>query len=243
MGAMFVFLACIVGVGCRRNPPPVAKPAPPAAAPQPYSSYFFSNALAYLRPLPSENPVDADHAKKVWFDLLPGMVKDAKSRELVQRLHGDLPVEFDVIDAKLAKDDIMKSPPPKGIPVAYRVADVIVEESKQKGGPKPLFARAMKFGQVIFIPDAATKSLPNLASAPEAMTSAFKELPPHEPVFLLMEDYVLRQIPGWIMVQDPFDAKPKLPATIEEQRKDLDRRIEAYATRAKTYFDAIRKRP
>lgn len=241
---------CVVGGiaagGCGKSSPPVgpaAPPAPASAAPQqPYSTYLFSNAKAHLRPLNSDAPVDAEKAKVIWRELLPGMVADEKSRELLRLLHGDLPADLVLIDAAQAEDqDAMAARPPQGVAVAFRVADKIVSEEKLKRGANPVPVRVVNYCQVVLIENAATKSAPNMASAMSGMTNVFKDLHPVEPLYLLMEDYVLRHAPGWILIRDVSDAEPELPASVEEQRRDLDLRIQAFAERAKTYYDSLRK--
>ena len=242
----------VVGVGasgCGKNPPPPpvppAAPVPAPAAPEPYRSFLGSNAMAHLRPLTSETKVDAEKAMAVWRELLPGMVADEKSQELLRKLHGDLPAELILIDPKQANieagwDPVWKAPPPDGAAVAFRVADSIVADQLLKIGSSKVPARAVNYCQVVLIENAATKSAPDMATAMSGMTNVFKDLPPVEPLFLLMEDYVLRHAPGWILIRGLSDEEPELPASVEEQRRDLDQRIRSFAERSKTYYDTLR---
>ena len=53
------------------------------------------------------------------------MAKDAKTRELLTRLHGGWPTELVVIDAEHTKDQAaFKAMPPEGVAVVLRVADL-----------------------------------------------------------------------------------------------------------------------
>src|SRR5262249_59717726 len=101
-----------------------------------------------------EAAVDADNAKEVWRDLFSGMAKDAKTRDLLRRLHGDLPVELVVLDAKQAEDQaVLMAPPPDGTAIALRVADVTQKEEKSKAGTVPV--RVIAYSRMILIKDAA----------------------------------------------------------------------------------------
>ena len=62
------------------------------------------------------------------------------------------------------------------------------------------------------------------------------------PLGLAMEDYVQRRAPGWAVIGGPFFEDEKLPASVEEQRRDLDKRIKEYEDHAKAFFGARRKR-
>jgi len=250
--AVFLLVVGVGAAGCRRNPPPptvpTASPAPAPAAPEPYHSFFFSNAFAHLRPLKPESKADAEKAMAVWRELLPGMVADEKSQELLRKLHGDLPAKLILlIDVKRPEDGeawatLWKAPPPDGLAVAFRVTDSIVADQLLKIGSPKVPARVVDYCQVVLIKDAATKSAStDVASATSGMMNVFKDLPPVEPLFLLMEDYVLRHAPGWILIRGLSDEEPELPASVEEQRRDLDQRIKSYAERGKTYYDTLRK--
>ena len=249
---VFLFVVGVGATGCGQAsaPPPVpAAPAPAAplapapAAPQPYHSYLFSNAKAHLRPLKLDSQVDVENAKTVWRELVPGIVADEKSQALMRQLHGDLPLDLILIDTKQAEDqDAMTARPPQGVAVAFRVADKIVAEERLKIGGGPVPVRVVNYCQVVWIENAATKSAPDLASAQSGIMNVFKDLHPVEPLYLVMEDYVLRHAPGWILIRDVSDVEHELPASVEEQRRDLDRRIGSFAERAKAYYDSLRKK-
>src|SRR5262245_53657746 len=139
VGPVLLLLAAGAGVaGCPRNQSPQPSP-PPSSAPeatQPYSTSFSASGWTFhLRRLKPDAPADADKAKEVWRDLFPGMARDAKTRELLRRLHADLPVELVVLDAKQADDHaVLMAPPPDGTAVAMRVADISHTEEKSKAG-------------------------------------------------------------------------------------------------------------
>jgi hypothetical protein len=189
-------------------------------------------------------PTDADKSKEVWRDLFPGMAKDAKTRELLTRLHGDWPAEFIVVDAKQAKDkSAFKAPPSDGIAVVLRVADINHKEVQTTAGPVPF--REIAFGHVVRIKDAVIAQLPLGKEEPR----------PGDALDLAIEDYVLRHAPGWVARQgtgpdtsfsddeqlrrSAEDAK--LPTDVEDQRRELDEKIKVYADRAKAYYGAMRK--
>jgi hypothetical protein len=65
---------------------------------------------------------------------------------------------------------------------------------------------------------------------------------PGGPLGLAMEDYVQRRAPGWAVIGGPFFEDEKLPASLEEQRRDLDKRIKEYEDHARTFFGARCKR-
>src|SRR5262245_55451098 len=231
---VLLVLAAGAGVaGCQRNQPP--SPAPEAT--QPYSTSFSASGWTFhLRHLKPDAPADADKAKEVWRDLFPGMAKDAKTRDLLRRLHADLPVEFVVLDAKQADDKaVLMAPPPDGAEVAMRVADISHKEEKSKAGTVPV--RVIAYSRVILIKDAAAPG--NLGALAEDMKD---EPSPGGPLGLAMEDYVQRHAPGWAMIGGPFFENEKLPASVEEQRRDLDKRIKDYEGHAKAFFGARRKR-
>ena len=76
-----------------------------------------------------------------------------------------------------------------------------------------------------------------------ALAESMKDEPsPGGPLGLAMEDYVQRRAPGWAVIGGPFFENEKLPASVEEQRKDFDQRIKGYADHAKAFFAARRKR-
>ena len=66
---------------------------------------------------------------------------------------------------------------------------------------------------------------------------------PGGPLNLAMEDYVLRHAPGWVVIGGPVFAAEgeKLPTSVEDQRRGLDRRIKDYADHAKAFYGARRK--
>src|SRR5262245_49089627 len=99
VGPVLLLLAAGAGVaGCQKNQPP-------QQATQPYSTSFSASGWTFhLRHLKPDAQADADKAREVWRDLFPGMAKDATTRDLLRRLHGDLPVELVVLDAKQAWD-------------------------------------------------------------------------------------------------------------------------------------------
>lgn len=246
MFCIFSLVAFVSATGCGKSAPPAAPAAPAPAAPkQPYHTYLFSNAKAHLRQFPADNPIDAEEAKAVWRNLLAGMVADEKSRDLLRRLHGGLPAEFVLIETGKAEDqEAMTARPGEGIVVAFRVADSVVSEEKlkpfdQTAGKVPV--RVVNYCQVVWLDDAATKSAPNMASAMSGLTNVFQELPPSEVLYLLMEDYIHRQAPGWILIRDVSDAEPELPGSLEEHRRALDKKIDSFADRAKAYYDTLRK--
>jgi hypothetical protein len=235
-----LLLAAAAGVaGCQRSQPPPPSPPPgPTPAAQPYSTSFAASGWTYhLRPLKPGAKADTDKAKEVWRDLFPGMAKDPKTLALLKHLHADLPVEFVVLDARRAEDNaVLLAPPPEGSVIAMRVADISQKEEKSKGGTVPV--RVVAYGRVVLIKGAAPPG--SLAALADNMKS---EPSPGGPLNLAMEDYVLRHAPGWVVIGGPVFAAEgeKLPTSVEDQRRGLDRRIKDYADHAKAFYGARRK--
>lgn len=230
------FLLLIVGVAaCQRNQPsqPSPSPNPAPVAIQPRENAFWVSGWTYhLRPLKADAPADSDNAKKLWPELFTGMAKDAKTRELLTRLHGGWPTEFIVVDAKQAADkDAFKAPPSEGTSIAMRVADIKLTEEKSKAGPIPV--REIAYARVIRIKGAT------VPSSLDQLAADSKEEPlAGGPLGLAMEDYILRHAPGWIVRGGPYFASEdeKLPASAEDHRRSLDRRLKEYEDRAKAFY-------
>jgi hypothetical protein len=167
------------------------------------------------------------------------MAKDPKTRDLLRRLHADLPVEFVVLDAKQAKDDAaLLAPPPEGHAIALRVADLGHEE--EKSGATAVLVRVIAYGHAVLLRDAQASTTPDTLGA---LAENWKKGPsPGGPLNLAMEDYVLRHAPGWTVIGGPFFKDEKLPHSVEEQRRELDRGIKDYADHAKAYYGALRER-
>ncbi len=70
-----------------------------------------------------------------------------------------------------------------------------------------------------------------------------QEPSPGEALGLAMEDYLFRHAPGWTVISGPIiQQNEPLPASVEDQRRDLDRRVKEYADHAKAFYSARRKR-
>ncbi len=245
--ARLVLLLLATGVmGCQRNQPPLP-PSSPSSTEGTQSredAFWVSGWTYYLRPIKSGAPTDADKGKEVWRDLFPGMAKDAKTRELLTRLHGGWPTELVVIDAEHTKDQAaFKAMPPEGVAVVLRVADLNRKDVKTNAGPVPF--REITYGRVIRIKDAVIAELP----------LGKKEPLPEEGLSLAIEDYVLRHAPGWVGrwgtgPGTSFDDdqrlghsadEAKLPVGVEDQRRELDQKIKNYTDNAVAYYGAPRK--
>jgi hypothetical protein len=164
------------------------------------------------------------------------MAKDEKTRDLLRRLHADLPVDLIVLDAKQAQDKaVLMAPPPDEAAVAMRVADISHKEEKSTAGT--IAVRVIAYSRLILIKGAAAPG--NLGALAENMKN---EPSPGGALNLAMEDYVLRHAPGWAVIGGPVFQDEKLPPSVEEQRRDLDRRIKDYEDHAKAFFGARRKR-
>ena len=161
------------------------------------------------------------------------MAGDQETLALLRRLHAGLPVEFVVLDAEQARDDaVLKAPPRDGYAVAMRVADVGHREEKL--GETTVPVRVVAYSHAVKITDGVG---PTTADSFAAFAEDMKRAPsPGEPLSLAMEDYTIRHAPGWAVVGGPVFRDEKLPARVEEQRQDLDRRIKECADRAKAYY-------
>jgi hypothetical protein len=153
-----LFLLAVGATACHRNQP---KPlSGTAKGEQSYDSTFSVQGWGfYLQPIKPSEKDGADKSKVVWRDLFAGMAKDAKTRELLTRLHGGWPAEIVVVDAKQATDlAVIKAPPPDGTAIILRVADLNHKEVNTKGGAVPF--REIAYGRVIRIKDAVVSELP-----------------------------------------------------------------------------------
>lgn len=243
-----VLLLLAVGTtACQREQPPQPPPSPGLASTGTLSrdsAFWVSGWGYYLRPTGAGKPTGADKSKEVWSDLFSGMSKDAKTRELLTRLHGGWPAELIVVDAKQAKDQsAFKAQPPDGVAVVLRVADLNLKEVKTIAGPVPF--REISYGLVIRIKDALIAELPLGKAEPL----------PEEALSLAIEDYVLRHAPGWVACRGTGPATSfaddeqlrrsaedaKLPPSVEDQRRELDQKIKDLANRSKDYYGAMRK--
>ena len=242
-----LFVVAVGATACQRNqpaqPPPSPSPAPTGTQSR-ESAFWVSGWGYYLRPIEAGKPTDADKSKAVWSNLFSGMSKDAKTRELLTRLHGGWPTELTVVDAKQAKDQsAFKAQPPDGVAVVLRVADLNLKEVKTRAGPVPF--REISYGLVIRIQDAVIAELPLGKAEPL----------PEEALSLAIEDYVLRHAPGWVARRGTGPATSfaddeqlrrsaedaKLPPSVEDQRRELDQKIVDLANRSKDYYGAMRK--
>jgi hypothetical protein len=172
------------------------------------------------------------------------MAKDPTTRELLTQLHGGWPAAIVVVDAKQTKDQaVFKAPPPDGVAVVLRVAELNLKEVKTIAGLVPF--REIAYGRVIRVKDAVIAELP----------LGNEEPTPGDALDLAVEDYVLRHAPGWVarrgtgpdtsfvddeqLRRSAEDAK--MPPGVEVQRRELDQKIKDYADRAKAYLGAVRK--
>lgn len=206
------------------------------------SSFWVAGWTFFLVPLSANPETSAEKATKAWRDLFAGMAKDAATQKLLTRLHGGWPAEFCVVNPKKAKDSAaFKTPPSAGMAIALRVADLDFKEVKTKRGLVPF--RQTAFGHVVDIHNAEVASLP----------IGKKEPMPGEALELVMEEYFSRIAPGWIVLKgtgpgtglrDDYDdqelrrvvEEAKLPASLADQRRDLERKIETYAAQASAFF-------
>jgi hypothetical protein len=239
---LLLLSACASVTGCPRTEPhPLSPPAsPPPEAAKPYSNSFGARGWTYhLRHLEPAAAADAGKAKELWSNLFPEMAKDPKTRDLLKHLHAGLPVELVVLDAEQAGNDaVLNAPPPEGSVVAMRVADISHEEEKSGASTVPV--RVIAYSRVILIKDAVASAVHDSLGA---LAEDWKNAPsPGEPLSLAMEDYTLRHAPGWAVIGGPIDKDEKVPSSVGEQRKDLDRRIKDYADHAKSYYGALRQR-
>jgi hypothetical protein len=241
IGSVLLLLAAGTGAaGCQgkpsSQPSPPANPSTPAAT-GPYSTSFSATGWTYhLRPIKPDARTDEDKARAVRKDLFPGMARDVKTRDLLKHLYADRPVEFRVLDAKQAEGKaLLTAPPPEGFAVAMRVGDIKQEEKPSKVGTVPI--RVIGYGRAILIKDKANPD------SFEALAENMKREPsPGESLGLAMEDYLLRHAPGWAIIGGPINENEKLPASVEEQRRDLDRRIKDHADHAAAFYGSRRKR-
>ena len=242
-----LFLLAVGITACKPSQPSPSSPSPgpePAGTQSRDDTFWVSGWTYYLRPIDQGTPTKPDKSQEVWRDLFSGMARDVKTRELLTRLHGGWPAEFVVIDAKQAKDpSAFKAPPQAGIAIVVRVADLNLKDVKTKFGATPF--REIAYSRVIRIKAAEIAELPLGKEEPE----------PEGALSLAIEDYVLRHAPGWVarwgtgpgtsfeddqrLARSADEAK--LPASVENQRRELDQKVKDYSDRARAYYGAMRK--
>jgi hypothetical protein len=208
------------------------------------SEFWVSDWGYCLRPIGTKSQVEVEKSQEVWNNLLPRMAKDAKTRELLTNLHGGWPTELIVLDAKQVKDLAdYKETPAVGIACVLRVADLQLKDLTTSAGK--LSFREIAFGHVVRIQDGIIGELPPRKEAPL----------PGDALDLAIEEYVLRQAPGWVArrVTGPdtnFDddqqlsnaanaGELQLPASVEDHRRELDQKIKNYAAQAKAYYGGM----
>jgi hypothetical protein len=226
---------CAGGIGCQGGRHPTPTPAGPSARGAPFSTSFSArNWIFHLRQLAPNSTDDEAKAAEVWSDLFAGMAEDAKTRHLLTQLHGGRPVELVVLPGEKAGDDaVLTAPPPDGYDFVMRLADL--GHTRQSGGD---LVRLIAYGHVILIKDSEAPVVSGL----EDVAKGYEKLPlPGEPLSLAMEDYVFRHAPGWAVISGPYFREESLPRGVEEQRRDLDRRISDYASHARAYYGAPRR--
>jgi hypothetical protein len=169
-------------------------------------------------------------AAEIWRDLFPRMAKDEATLDLLNRLHGDHPVAFIVVDGKAARDNtLMTAPPPEGYAIVIRVGDLQMCTEKTSAGI--LSFRDIAYSRVTDIKDALQ------SPSAEATT---KEPLPDEALTLAMDDYLLRHARDWVR-GGPIYQEDEVPAKSEDRRADLNRRIEAAAPQAKAFYGKLLK--
>jgi hypothetical protein len=201
----------------------------------PHSDSFAARHLSYyLRPVPTDQPGPRPTAQEAWDGLFPGMAADPATRDLLQRLYGGLPVEFVVLDKEAAANDTaLTGPPREGFPVALRVANLGTH-----GDAETIFG-LINLGRATLIKDMAS---PETTEGVVGLIKAMQERPLDGEAFdLAVEDYLLRHGTGWLVVRGRVLVNgAKLPNDPREHRADLDRRIEAFATKSADYYDKLR---
>ncbi len=202
-------------------------PFQPAISPH-HAGFYARNWRFHLRPVDPEKAGGRLAAERAWRDLFPGMAKDTATGDLLRRLHGDLPVEFVVLDEKATADNAaLMAPPGEGFAVAFRVGDLRTFPEKTAAGET--WFRVIAFGHAVLIKDAVS---PNAAEGLEGPL-------PGNALALAIEDYMLRHAEDWVIGGPHFEDR-KVIGTAAERRADLDRRIQAHAEQSRSFYRALR---
>jgi hypothetical protein len=242
-GAAFAALLILVGTAAfflgwwpRRTPLGLGMPGPQLT---PRSDSFSArNWSYYLRPVPTDRPGPGPTAEVAWKDLFPGMAADPATRELLVRLYGGLPVEFEALDKQASDDDLTK-PPGAGSAVALRVASLETHTRKTADG-ETLFG-LIAIGRATYTKDAVSPPGKDINDALAEVAKGVADRPSDGEAFdLAVEDYMLRHGTGWLVVGGPIFKEGKLPGSEKEHRADLDARIKAFAEKSADYFDRLR---
>ena len=222
----FALLALVASLaGCQKAPP-----APSPAASSPSTTAFTASGWSYsLRRMPTAGTEAAADVPKEWKDLFSEMAHDPETLALLARLHGGLKTEFVVLTAEEAgKNEVLGAPPAEGVSVAMRVGDL--EQSTQDIDGQTVPVRVIAYGHVVRLQRPVTRD------PLEALKLAREAPLPGKSLNLAMEDFVLRHIPGWVLRSGPVNRDEKLPESVDEDRRELDRRIQELAEQARTFY-------
>jgi hypothetical protein len=233
--------ALVTIAGCQGDEPSKHRrqAAPPPGAATPYTDSFSARGWTFhLRRFQPDAAVDAVAASELWRNLFNGMANDPETRDLLIRLHAGHPVEFVVLDADKAEDSAaLTAPPREGYAFAMRVADTSLRE--EHSGTITVPGRVIAYGRTVLIKDGVVLAASDIVGA---VAEASRNAPtPGEPLDLAMQDYLLRQAPGWTVIGGPVFDSETLPASAQEQRKALDVRIKEYADQAAAFYGRYRK--
>jgi len=193
---------------------------------------FYGGWRFTLQPLQAGSETKAEDVATLGRNLFSGMAKDPKTLDLLKRLNGDRTIAFVVVDVTQAEDKKrMEGPPGDDYMSILRVTEPQFDEGEKMPGSTLRFQVKASY----FV--SQNEGVQPSEFMPPLPLATFS-------LVLAMEDYVARHAPGWTVRDATFQyrgSNEKLPATIEEQRKDLDRWTQEYARKAREYYAGMAK--
>ena len=220
-------LLAILGslAGCQKAP----APAVPARIAPSTTTFTASGWTYHLRRIPTDDSASSDDVPKDWRALFHEMSRDPETLALLTRLHAGLKVEFVALTAEEAgQNEVLGAPPPDGVAVVMRVADL--KQTTEEHNSVSAAVRVIAYGHAVRV------QLPPVSDPVELIKKTQNAPLPGAPLSLAIEDFILRHAPGWIVRSGPVNTDEKLPESAEEQRRDLDRRIQEYADQTRTFY-------
>jgi len=227
--------------GCQGSTAPSTPPAPNVTPTPPKNrststvSMTATNWFFEIQPLQADGKAGTEEVVELGRKLFSGMSKDPKTLELLKRLNGDKPVELVVVPSQQAEEKAMEGPPSEGFTAVVRVTEGRLDQKHSPPGGLRFDVAAVSCTTRKDWDGSSDKLVEELTAASKGPVDPFS-------LALAMEDYVARHAPGWT-VRSSWSFRgfgATLPASVEEQRKDLERWAQEYARRAHEFYEKVK---